>query len=110
MPTRRIVVPSAQDFQRQDLSDVGVICTMLWCSGMRLRLSQHRTPRCKICCAPQPRDPSMKRPEAERADASRRARELVESHPDTRQELRESGRVELFYDTEVYWCRKLSNL
>ncbi|CAM9359053.1 unnamed protein product [Hapterophycus canaliculatus] len=50
------------------------------------------------------------RPEPERADASRRARELVETHPDTREELRKSGRVELFYDTEVYWCHKLGLL
>ncbi|CAM9600336.1 unnamed protein product [Scytosiphon promiscuus] len=50
------------------------------------------------------------RPEPERADASRRARDLVETHPDTRQELQQSGRVELFYDTEVYCCRKLNLL
>eukprot|EP00903_Cladosiphon_okamuranus_P008907 g8526.t1 len=47
------------------------------------------------------------RPEPERAEALRRARQLVETHPGTQQELRKSGRVELFYDTEVYWCRKL---
>lgn len=47
------------------------------------------------------------RPEHERAEASRRARELVETHPDTRDAVRESGKVELIYDTEVYWTRKL---
>lgn len=50
---------------------------------------------------------AYERPESEREDASRRARELVETHPDTRQELHENGRVELFYDTEVYMCHKL---
>ncbi|CAM9688354.1 unnamed protein product [Ectocarpus fasciculatus] len=48
------------------------------------------------------------RPEPERADASLRAQRLVETHPDTRDGLRLSGRVELFYDTEVYWCNKTS--
>lgn len=49
----------------------------------------------------------MNRPESERADASRRARRLAETHWDARDELQKSGRVELAYDTEVYWCRKL---
>lgn len=46
------------------------------------------------------------RPESERADASRRALDLVKKHRDTRDRLRQTGKVELFYDTEVYWCRK----
>lgn len=49
----------------------------------------------------------MDRPESERADASRRARRLAETHWDARDELQKNGRVELAYDTEVYWCRKL---
>ncbi|CAM9422985.1 unnamed protein product [Ectocarpus sp. 13 AM-2016] len=48
------------------------------------------------------------RPERERADAFLRAQRVVETHPDTREGLRLSGRVELFYDTEVYWCNKTS--
>lgn len=51
---------------------------------------------------------TTKRPEPERLAASSRARELVETHPDTRDDLQKHGRVELFYDTEVYWCRKLA--
>ncbi|CAN0022816.1 unnamed protein product [Ascophyllum nodosum] len=47
------------------------------------------------------------RPESEQADASRRIQELIESHPDTRDKLQNTGKVELFYDTEVYWCRRL---
>ena len=48
-----------------------------------------------------------KRPEEERERASNRARRLAETHWDTRDDLRKSGKVELAYDTEVYWCRKL---
>lgn len=39
----------------------------------------------------------------------RRARELAETHPDTREDVRRHGKVELFYDTEVYWCRKVDS-
>lgn len=50
---------------------------------------------------------ALLRPESEQLGASRHVRELIETHQDTRDKLHTNGKVELFYDTEVYWCRKL---
>lgn len=62
-------------------------------------LLTHRLPRCSHV--------ALLRPESEQLRASRHVRELIETHQDTRDKLHTSGKVELFYDTEVYWCRKL---
>lgn len=46
------------------------------------------------------------RPESVQVDIIRRVQELAETHPSTQDDLARDSKVELAYNTEVYWCHK----
>ncbi|CAM9597225.1 unnamed protein product [Choristocarpus tenellus] len=46
-------------------------------------------------------------PESEQLEAIRKAKELVETHEGTQEDVIQGRGIDLPYDTEVYWCRKM---